>query len=121
MKKLIAIFTGISACIFTSACSAPQPAELPSDAILLDVRSQTEYQSRRLENSILIPHDQLSERSAAELPNKNAAIIIYCRSGRRSAIAAEVLKKAGYTNVTDAGSLDNAAKILKKTIIQSGK
>jgi len=73
--------------------------------ILLDVRTPAEYLDVRIDGAILIPDYELKERAEAELTDKNAVILIYCRSGRRSALSAAVLFELGYTNVYDFGGI----------------
>jgi len=73
---------------------------LSGTAILLDVRTQEEFDDHHIEGSILIPYDELESR-LSELPDKNEIIIVFCRAGRRSAISAELLVAHGYTNVYD--------------------
>lgn len=73
--------------------------------ILLDVRTEEEYKQQRIAGSILIPDTEIKARAAKELPDKNATIIVYCRSGRRSALAAKDLIAMGYTNVYDLGGI----------------
>ena len=73
--------------------------------ILLDVRTQEEYDNGHIEGAILIPVDVLQSRAADELPDVNARIIIYCRSGNRSATAARMLADLGYTQVYDMGGI----------------
>lgn len=72
--------------------------------VVLDVRTEEEFVLGHIENSVNIPVDDLSAR-ISELPDKNALILVCCRSGRRSAIAAEVLLKNGFTHVLDFGGL----------------
>jgi rhodanese-related sulfurtransferase len=67
--------------------------------VLLDVRQQEEYDAGHFDNAILIPLSALPERYA-ELP-KDKEIIVYCRSGKRSAKAAEFLVAMGFTNITN--------------------
>ena len=62
---------------------------------LLDVRTSEEFSQGHLPGAILIPHDQLAER-LAELGPKGE-VFVYCRSGRRVKLAAEVLEASGYT------------------------
>lgn len=76
-----------------------------SAVILLDVRTAEEFKEGRIPSAVLAPYDALSA-SFAE-PDKNRPIVVYCRSGRRSAIAAETLAGMGYTNLADFGSIDN--------------
>jgi len=75
--------------------------------ILLDVRTPAEFLDIRIEGAVLIPDYELNGRAEAELPDKNAIILIYCRSGRRSAQSAKVLAELGYTNVYDFGGILN--------------
>lgn len=80
-------------------------------AILLDVRTMEEYMEYHLENSILIPVTNLNEETiGTKITNKDTKIIVYCRSGSRSAQAARILIDLGYTNVYDMGSINNYKK-----------
>jgi len=76
------------------------------DVILLDVRSRNEYNANHLEESINIPVGQLDER-ISELPDKEAIIIVYCRAGRRSATAFDILVSNGFKNVFDMQRIRN--------------
>ncbi|MDR1754033.1 MAG: rhodanese-like domain-containing protein [Eubacterium sp.] len=73
--------------------------------ILLDVRTDGEWKENRIEGSLLIPDYEIIDRAADELPDKSALILIYCRSGRRSADAANSLVDMGYMNVYDFGGI----------------
>ncbi len=73
--------------------------------LLLDVRTDEEFEAGRIGGAILIPDYELAERAEAELPDKDALILIYCRSGRRSANAARELIGMGYTNALDFGGI----------------
>lgn len=75
--------------------------------IIVDVRTKEEYAAGHIKNSLLIPYDEIESKAASLLPDKNAAIIVYCRSGRRSEIAAKSLLKLGYTNVADMGAISD--------------
>jgi len=88
-----------------SADEAYRMMQESDDYILLDVRTEEEYTERRIDGSILIPDFEIKERAEAELPDKDATILVYCRSGRRSASAAETLYSLGYTNVYDFGGI----------------
>ncbi|MDR0442914.1 MAG: rhodanese-like domain-containing protein [Treponema sp.] len=78
-----------------------------TDFILLDVRTETEYMGKRIEGAILIPHNEIKSRAEKELPNKKAVILVYCRSGVRSANAAKELVSMGYVNVYDFGGIND--------------
>ena len=73
--------------------------------ILVDVRTESEYQAQRIDGAILIPVDTIKDRAAAELPDKDARIFTYCRSGVRSSTAAHALVDLGYTHVNDMGGI----------------
>jgi rhodanese-related sulfurtransferase len=77
------------------------------DFILIDVRTESEYREIRIPASRLIPDYEISDRALQELPDKNAVILVYCRSGRRSADASQKLVKMGYTQVYDFGGIIN--------------
>jgi len=79
-------------------------------ALLLDVRSTGEFEKGHLSGAILVPHDELEgrlEEIAKQVKGKAHPIVVYCRSGRRSGIAKEVLLKAGYTQVTNLGGMSD--------------
>ena len=75
------------------------------DYIIIDARSEEEFAEGHIEDAILIPEYEIAERAEKELPDKDALILVYCRSGRRSKIASEELVKLGYTNVKEFGGI----------------
>lgn len=76
-----------------------------SSVILLDVRTVAENMEIRIPGSMLIPLDTLKTQAGTLLPDKNAKIIIYCRSGNRSKEAAEIMISLGYKNIFDMGGI----------------
>ena len=74
---------------------------------LLDVRTQEEFDAGHIPGAKLIPDFELGTRAETELPDKDALILLYCRSGRRSANSAKALVGMGYTNVYDFGGIIN--------------
>ncbi len=79
-----------------------------SKIVLLDVRTQAEYESGHIARAVLLPYDEITAKTAAAIiPAKDATIIVYCRSGRRSAIAVAELKKLGYSKVLDLGGIND--------------
>ena len=73
--------------------------------VILDVREQDEYDAGHISGAILIPYTQIEEKANEMLPDKEQLILVYCRSGRRSKIAAEALVKLGYTNIKEFGGI----------------
>lgn len=76
-----------------------------SEYIIIDARTEAEYAEGHIPGAILIPEYEISEQAETKLPDKDELILVYCRSGRRSKIAAEELVKLGYTNVKEFGGI----------------
>ena len=77
------------------------------DILILDVREQEEYDAGHVPGAALIPYTEIEQR-AGELPeDKDTTILVYCRSGRRSKIAAESLARLGYTAVMEFGGIND--------------
>lgn len=74
--------------------------------VLLDVRTQEEFDNGHIPGAVLLPYDEVEEKAGKLLPDKDREIVIYCRSGRRSAIAKDSLEALGYTNVKDFGGMN---------------
>ncbi len=75
------------------------------DYIIIDARTTEEFDEGHIEGAILIPEYEIGNRAENELPRKDQLILVYCRSGRRSKIAAEALVDLGYTNVKEFGGI----------------
>ena len=75
------------------------------DYIILDTRTEAEYDEGHIPGAIVIPHDEIADRAEEELPDKDRSILVYCRSGRRSKLAAEILVELGYTNIKEFGGI----------------
>ena len=85
------------------------------DAIIVDVRRDDEYKSGHIPGAVLLTMETITAETAAKvLPDKDQMILIYCRSGRRSTIAAQNLLDLGYTNLIEFGGiLDYKGKVEK--------
>lgn len=73
--------------------------------IILDVRTQEEYDQGHIPGAIVISHEEIGEKAEGVLTDKNQLILVYCRSGRRSKLAAEILVGLGYTNIKEFGGI----------------
>ena len=73
--------------------------------IILDVRTQEEYDEGHIPGAIVISHEEIAEKAEGVLTDKNQLILVYCRSGRRSKLAAEALVELGYTNIKEFGGI----------------
>ena len=76
-----------------------------TDYIIIDARTPEEFSEGYIEGAINIDYEQTEQKAPEFLPNKDALILVYCRSGRRSKIAAETLASLGYTNVKEFGGI----------------
>lgn len=129
MKRIFAIFALALSVLTFSACAVPAPMPEPTptstpvqyrkisaadakaridsgdDIIILDVRTQEEFNEGHIPGAILIPNETILDEQPALLPDLDAEILIYCRSGNRSAQAANKLIAMGYTDVVDFGGI----------------
>jgi rhodanese-related sulfurtransferase len=87
------------------AVSQAKPAA-PSSQIVLDVRTREEFAAAHVPNAVNIPVQELAERYG-ELGATTTRVVIYCRSGVRSAAAASLLERLGFADVTDIGAMSN--------------
>jgi len=75
--------------------------------VIVDVRSAGEYSGSHIKGSIHIPLESVQTRIAKMAPKKDAAVMVYCQSGSRSAAAAVTLRRMGYTQVLNLGGIGN--------------
>lgn len=111
MKKIIvlAMLLGLSACASPayqkiSAAKAKSMME-EKTVIIVDVRTLEEYNEGHIAKAILIPNESIGSTQPAQLPDKDAIILVYCRSGNRSKQASEKLVAMGYTQIYDFGGI----------------
>ncbi len=87
---------------------------MSEDVIILDVRTKAEFDEGHIPNAVLLPDADITQRAEEALPDKDQTILVYCRSGRRSALAAKDLIQLGYTSVYDFGGiLDWPGEVVK--------
>ncbi len=75
-------------------------AQIAQGVTLLDVRSDSEFHEGHIEGALNLNADEFDSRIEGLLPDKQAAIVCYCRSGNRGALAADKLQQLGYTRVS---------------------
>lgn len=88
-----------------SAEKAKEMIDKGEYGVILDVRSLEEYDEGHIEEAILLPGSEIKEKVETIIPDKDEVILLYCRSGRRSAAAAKELIEMGYANVYDFGGI----------------
>lgn len=86
-------------------------AAIRGGALLVDVRSQQEFDQGHLEGATLIPHDQIAARASELGVDKTRPIVLYCRTGNRSGQAKRALEELGYTNVRNAGGYESLKQV----------
>lgn len=86
--------------------------------LIIDVRTQAEWNDGHVEGAILIPYQSIGERIESVVKDKSSRIYVYCRSGSRAQIAKESLEKLGYKDVVNLGSFEDAARTLKREIVK---
>ena len=125
MKKLSLISAAIILILSLTACAIPWSDNSDSytqisyeeakkmmderdDIIILDVRTQEEYEGGYIKGAILFPSQEVNEETAAQkLPDKEQTILIYCSSGGRSKKVAQQLADMGYTNIYEFGGINS--------------
>ncbi len=75
------------------------------ELVILDVREQDEFDAGHIPGAILIPYTEIENKAEEIIPDKDKQVLVYCRSGRRSKIAAESLAKLGYSNIKEFGGI----------------
>lgn len=113
----------------TEPADSPAPMAAPADTpvedadtpavrpILVDVRSPEEYAGGHLAGAILLPHTETANRAAELFGDKDAPLAVYCKAGIRAENARQTLESLGYTNVTNLGGIDEAARKLDVPIV----
>jgi phage shock protein E len=84
-------------------------AAIADGAVVVDVRSQKEFEGNALEGAQLVPHDQIADRVAeveAWNGGKSGTVVVYCGSGGRAQKAKDALEAAGFTAVINGGGLE---------------
>ena len=88
-----------------TAEEAKQIMDSEEGYIILDVRTQEEYDQGHIPGAILIPDTEVEVTAEDVLTDKDQLILVYCRSGRRSKLASEILVELGYTNIKEFGGI----------------
>jgi rhodanese-related sulfurtransferase len=93
--------------LFGGGASKADLSQLIEDgALLIDARSPQEYAGGHIEGAVNIPHNVIAQTIHTKTSDKKRAIVVYCQSGGRSAMAVTALKRAGYALVENGGAID---------------
>ena len=88
-----------------TAEEAKKIMDTESEYVILDVRTEEEFAQGHIPGAILIPDYEIREEAESSLPDKDALNLVYCRCGRRSKNAAQILAELGYTNIREFGGI----------------
>ncbi len=99
----------VVAWVLCAACMA-----VGAKTVLIDVRTESEYVQGHIDGAIHMDHRAIDRLIEAEKVAKDDTVILYCRSGRRSALAQETLKAMGFSHVENYGGIEAARKRLGK-------
>ncbi|HET9087790.1 MAG TPA: rhodanese-like domain-containing protein [Acidobacteriaceae bacterium] len=89
-------------------------SQLRSGALLIDVRSPSEYRSGHLPSAINLPLNRLEAELPRRVPDKDQPLLLHCQSGMRSGTAKKKLAGMGYRNVFNLGSYSRAAQVVRE-------
>lgn len=99
-------------------CSGAAREALPEQALLIDVRSAGEFAAGHIGDAISMPLDRLARDIAGAAADKTATVIVYCRSGARSAAARRQMLDMGYVHVINGGGLNTLAARMNRQILR---
>lgn len=88
---------------------------LAAGALVIDVRSASEFAGEHLPGVINLPLDALAGRIGSVCPDKSAPVLLHCHSGGRSGMGRMLLRRAGYSQVHNLGSYGRARRLLAGT------
>lgn len=94
----------------SSAVSAGSTVAVAEDAVIVDVRTPAEYAEGHVDGAVNIDVQDPAFAERIESLDEGAPTFVYCRTGNRSAAAAAQMTQAGFTDVTDLGSVEDAAR-----------
>lgn len=112
MKIRTGLYWLLLTCLLGSAAGR---AQVPADAVWIDVRTPTEYKQGHLAQAKLIPFDGIEAGAARLKLPKDAPIYLYCAVGGRAEVAKQRLQAQGYSNVTNVGGLEDARKLVAES------
>lgn len=119
LSAAAALLLGLTACTGT-ASSGAGTIEVSTDTIIIDVRTPAEYSSGHLDGAQLIDFSGGEVAEAIPHLDPDAEYFVYCRSGNRSGQAIALMEQAGFTNLTNLGSLQQAADATGLPVVTGG-
>lgn len=120
MRRLRMMFSALLVGVFgigLAGCATTPSVTVSSSTVIIDVRTPEEYAAGHLENAVNINWEGEFTSVIGELP-KDGEYLLYCRSGNRAGQAKAFMDSSGYTNVTNLGSVQDAASATGLSVVQ---
>jgi rhodanese-related sulfurtransferase len=108
-KGVAAMIVAITLLFAVTSCSTTQKIDMTAVTSVIDVRTPEEFAAGHLTGALNIDIEGADFSGAVSSLDKTDTYVLYCRSGRRAGIALETMKSLGFTNLENAGGLDEAA------------
>ncbi|BCS54360.1 rhodanese-like domain-containing protein [Geobacter sp. SVR] len=121
MRKILAMLAlsvSLLLQIAFGASAGEQQRVAAPQTVVIDVRTEAEWKAGHLEGAVLIPHDRIEQGITGVAPDKKTRIYLYCRTGRRTGLALEALKKAGYQDLVNLQTMEKASQELKRHVVK---
>lgn len=126
-NRFLAVFLSLILFLFLQGCAdhsagneaGPEAGNDTRNPVLIDVRTDEEFQAGHADTAIHIPYEEIADRINALQLAPDQPIYLYCHSGRRAGIALDTLSDLGYTRLTNLGSLENAQQWLQASAPQT--
>lgn len=106
----VTLLLGLAACSSAPNAAGANTIEVGEDTIIIDVRTSEEYAAGHIDGAKLLDFNGGDLAAAIPSLDPDAEYLIYCRSGNRSDQAVALMKQAGFTDLTNLGSLEQAAQ-----------
>lgn len=115
----VALVLGVAACTSTpSGADSDSSAAVDAETVIVDVRTPAEYATGHLEGATLLDFDAGDVAAAIPDLDPDARYLVYCRSGNRAGQAVELMTAAGFDDVTNLGSVEQAAEATGLPVVQ---
>jgi phage shock protein E len=111
LSIVLILAVAISAGYANESISAKKP-------VIIDVRTESEWAAGHLDGAVLIPYERIGDEISKVTADKKEQIYLYCRTGRRTGIAEKTLKNAGYENLINLETMENASRILNRSVVK---
>ena len=119
--RITRIFMGVALAVTmlfsTTACSTSEPVDMAAVTSVIDVRTPEEFNAGHLEGAVNIPVEVGDFVGTISQLDPAGKYLIYCKSGRRAGLAIDQMTQLGFTDMSNLGSLENAASVTQIAVV----